>query len=568
MSLSNGSSSNGSIARRRSNRIQQHNSSNLSQQSRSHNGHGNNGNNHNNRSMSNRSQYAGQKRTAPDDSSSDDDDSSDASDTSQYTNNSTSVSTINGYGRNGRNGINHNGRNGRRGTQILYSQRSTQGQGSQTQLASQIPASQMNAIQRERAKKRKLDYQVTTEKWKQNQSNIQRRSTRLRYRKLADDTHDNRAAIVDPMSNQFMDKLEEQNKIYEDVCHPNEAFMDIEQAKNMTNILKEQTRTLANEQFTITPNDYISALQREFGKDEDNSNGQQNGNGSQHIMDDDELIEIDWAAIGSKFASWFLTVPAIQFMNGPLQQCEKVPEVQKKVRQVRQKKTFTTDAPVVQPKKVVKQKKADKTETKSRVTHLKKVLRKKCEDQDGVNPFEFLINPESYSQTIENLFDMSFIMKEGFAQMDVNNESQQPVLSYVSSAERTRRHTMSNNGKRAKTNGQCIVKFNPQTFCSLIDTYNIEQSQIQRADANDTSDEDGDDSDSDDSDEKSGSSDDDESEEDDQPIARRQRRRGGLGGKRGRGRGRAQVNGHSNGHSNGVRGRGRRRRNNDKEEAD
>ena len=143
----------------------------------------------------------------------------------------------------------------------------------------------------------------------------------------------------------------------------------------------------------------------------------------------------------------------------------------------------------------MKQKKADKTETKSRVTHLKKTLRKKCEDQDGVNPFEFLINPQSYSQTIENLFDMSFIMKEGFAQMDVNETTEQPVLSYVSSAERTRRHTLNNThnahisrGQQAKTNGQCIVKFNPSTFCNLINIYNINQSQIQRADANMSSD--------------------------------------------------------------------------------
>eukprot|EP01083_Nonionella_stella_P226850 805246_1 len=49
---------------------------------------------------------------------------------------------------------------------------------------------------------------------------------------------------------------------------------DIEQAKHMTNIL--------NEQFTITPNAYVSAVCKEFSD---------------------------------------LTVPPISFMNGPLQQC-------------------------------------------------------------------------------------------------------------------------------------------------------------------------------------------------------------------------------------------------------
>lgn len=135
----------------------------------------------------------------------------------------------------------------------------------------------------------------------------------------------------------------------------------------------------------------------------------------------------------------------------------------------------------------MKQKKKDKTETKSRVTHLKKILRKTCEKTKGVNPFEFLINPESYSQTIENLFDMSFIMKEGYAQMDIDSSIKQPMLSFVSPSERQRRH---NQSKKPQSNGQCIVKINPSTFCSLIEAYDIRESQIERADANDSDDSD------------------------------------------------------------------------------
>ena len=78
--------------------------------------------------------------------------------------------------------------------------------------------------------------------------------------------------------------------------------------------MKEQTRTLANEQFTITPNDYISALKREYTMNGNNNNNRNNNNSNGHHIDDDELVDIDWAAIGAKMAPWFLTVPAIQFM--------------------------------------------------------------------------------------------------------------------------------------------------------------------------------------------------------------------------------------------------------------
>eukprot|EP01083_Nonionella_stella_P021418 59410_1 len=80
---------------------------------------------------------------------------------------------------------------------------------------------------------------------------------------------------------------------------------DIEQAKHMTNIL--------NEQFTITPNAYVSAVCKEFSD---------------------------------------LTVPPISFMNGPLQQCASNTDPAKKVQRKKygKKKNFTTDAPRIEHK--------------------------------------------------------------------------------------------------------------------------------------------------------------------------------------------------------------------------
>lgn len=79
--------------------------------------------------------------------------------------------------------------------------------------------------------------------------------------------------------------------------------MDIEQAKNMTNILKEQTRTLANEQFTITPPDFIAKVASKYAIDHDSSQN-----------DDNFRQKVDWGRIGVDNAQWFLTIPPIQFM--------------------------------------------------------------------------------------------------------------------------------------------------------------------------------------------------------------------------------------------------------------
>eukprot|EP01083_Nonionella_stella_P109619 319834_1 len=101
--------------------------------------------------------------------------------------------------------------------------------------------------------------------------------------------------------------------------------------------------------------------------------------------------------------------------------------------------------------------------------------------REAVNPLEFLINPESYSETIENIFDLSFVVKEGCGQILIDNETKQPVLSYVPKSERKRR-LLSMDG--AVDNQQCFVKFNPRTFCNLIDVYGITESQIHMEDTN------------------------------------------------------------------------------------
>eukprot|EP01084_Bolivina_argentea_P165021 286789_1 len=243
---------------------------------------------------------------------------------------------------------------------------------------------------------------------------MQRRKTRMQYRALAEYTDEHRALILNPMSHEFSNTLRKQDVVYEDVGHIQEMHLDMRQSVSMTNILNEQCRTLGDEQFPITPHDYVNATIRSFAIQND---------------DTDSPTQVDWNAIGDKLALWYLTVPAIQFMNGALQQSQNTQS--KKRHIVRRKSKHVAQGPVVKPKKVVRQETMDKTETKSRIENLRKTLKSKCRRQDGVNPFEFLINPSSYSQTIENIFDLSFVVKEGCGQMMIDDMTKQPVLSYV-----------------------------------------------------------------------------------------------------------------------------------------
>lgn len=64
---------------------------------------------------------------------------------------------------------------------------------------------------------------------------------------------------------------------------------------------------------------------------------------------------------------------------------------------------------------------ANEAETSKLVKDISKKLRD-VGGSDGCNLFEFVIDPESFSNTVENLFYVSFLIREGKASIDDNAE--------------------------------------------------------------------------------------------------------------------------------------------------
>lgn len=50
--------------------------------------------------------------------------------------------------------------------------------------------------------------------------------------------------------------------------------------------------------------------------------------------------------------------------------------------------------------------------------------------QTGINLFKFLINPESYTQTVENIFYTSFLIKDRRAAIDYDDNDEPYICGY------------------------------------------------------------------------------------------------------------------------------------------
>jgi hypothetical protein len=67
----------------------------------------------------------------------------------------------------------------------------------------------------------------------------------------------------------------------------------------------------------------------------------------------------------------------------------------------------------------------EKTQTDHRVEHLHNTLM----DLGRVNFFEFVINPYSFSETVENIFDVSFLVRQDKAAFDFEERESGLYLS-------------------------------------------------------------------------------------------------------------------------------------------
>lgn len=65
---------------------------------------------------------------------------------------------------------------------------------------------------------------------------------------------------------------------------------------------------------------------------------------------------------------------------------------------------------VTKPKEVLSFEEEEETTTRN-VLHLLKCLKDTCSDNGEVHFFKFLVDPQSFSHTVENMFYLSFLVK-------------------------------------------------------------------------------------------------------------------------------------------------------------
>jgi non-structural maintenance of chromosomes element 4 len=259
-----------------------------------------------------------------------------------------------------------------------------------------------------------------------------RREIRQKYLALISETESEKTEII--QSGSLKSMMEEGNKLFVNVNHAREGSLDALFLKKMGEFQVEKTSKIHVGQ-KFDENQFLEKIKIKYNK------GQ----------------EIDWETFGSDVSKIFRKTPQTTFMYGPL-------KVEEKETKKREKRKKFTQGEAINPDEVNEVTK-EKNETTKKVKEIyKKIKLEETTHKDEEIPFlKVAIDPNSFTKTIENIFHLGFLVKDGRLKLEPKEDDKGMICS-LAGDEPTDIDKNQTSGPRNK---QCILKLNLETWKRL-----------------------------------------------------------------------------------------------------
>ncbi|CAJ1977802.1 unnamed protein product [Sphenostylis stenocarpa] len=246
-----------------------------------------------------------------------------------------------------------------------------------------------------------------------------RRVIRSQFLKLKNLINDKKDDLINTESDKFDTILDEFDKLHDQVIDavgwnfavekPREQVADAEALLDLTRTLLGSVRSLANE--GITPSQFVSSLLIRYGQGQDS---------------------IDWQKLGLAVSPIFLSVHGSSTMLGPMD--KEFKQRKTGVRKNREPRPIAT----TRPEQLDETGTEEKTDTDKNMATMFDILRRRKRVR-----LEYLVmNRKSFAQTVENLFSLSFLVKDGRAEISLDENrlhyvapKNAPAANLVSSKE-------------------------------------------------------------------------------------------------------------------------------------
>ncbi|XP_012575824.1 PREDICTED: EP300-interacting inhibitor of differentiation 3 isoform X2 [Condylura cristata] len=256
------------------------------------------------------------------------------------------------------------------------------------------------------------------------------RTIRRQYRQLIYSVQQNRDDIVNTASDTLTEALEEANVLFDGVSRTREAALDA--------------------QFLVLASD----LDAEHDE-----------------LSDDSTALSFWETLQKEATSWILQAETFHFIFGSFKSQRSARksrlEHQRRVRRMEESRDMPTK---LRKLEVNSNQEATEKEVE-RILGLLQMYFQKYPDTP-VSYFEFVIDPKSFSRTVENIFYVSFIIRDGFARIRLDQD-RLPILEPTHTNQVGEGSDLGYHGRK-----QGVISLSLQDWKNIVATFEISEPMI------------------------------------------------------------------------------------------
>ncbi|GAA5930943.1 hypothetical protein JCM10213_003951 [Rhodosporidiobolus nylandii] len=251
-----------------------------------------------------------------------------------------------------------------------------------------------------------------------------KKELRAKYRMLQNTVDDARGDLANTSVDALSAQVAASNALFRKVDAPSEAILDSRVLIATSEAGALKARQLKIDADAFDTDEFLSRLKAFLGV---RAGGvrtrRQRGDDSDDELDDAENASgaLKWGRVGKVLAGESKRVPALDFMYGPL-----ALEIKEKKARTQRAKNKADDAERVRPEELHAEDVAKNENETGKVTA--RIAKRLAEvaGTDGIPYLQFVVNPDSFSQTVENMFYFSFLMRENKAAIEVDDNTDSP----------------------------------------------------------------------------------------------------------------------------------------------
>ncbi|XP_006831563.1 PREDICTED: non-structural maintenance of chromosomes element 4 homolog A [Chrysochloris asiatica] len=255
------------------------------------------------------------------------------------------------------------------------------------------------------------------------------RQIRHQYRALITSVQQNREDILSA-GDRLTEVLEEANTLFNGVSRAREAVLDAQFLVLASDLGKEKAKQLRSDLSSFDMLRYVEALLTHMGinpleaeeltHDEDSS-------------DFESIVYDSWKIPGKTAENSFNKAHTFHFLLGSIQ--GELPAPKPRVDRPR-KERMTEEQKRAMPAQLKRMEESHQEATEKEVERILGLLQTYFQ-QDPDTPmsfFDFVVDPHSFPRTVENIFHVSFIIRDGFARIRLDQD-RLPIIEPVTISE-------------------------------------------------------------------------------------------------------------------------------------